>query len=96
MIEVNTHDHSAIEERLTRQAEETCLRITAHAHQEMVEEYVKLEDVISVLSQAKVVENYPDHRRGPCCLVYGQDKSGRDLHISLYNFFRTCNHNYSL
>jgi hypothetical protein len=79
MFDIN--DEAAIAERLSRQAVKVRFRVTAHAHQEMVEESIVLDDVISVLRRATVIENYPDHKRGPCCLVYGQDKTGRNLHV---------------
>lgn len=68
-------------ERLAIQSASNDLRITAHAHQEMIEENISIDDVISVLAVATVVENYPDHRRGPCCLVSGRNKTGRELHV---------------
>jgi hypothetical protein len=41
---------------------------------------------IAVLEEAfgdddpEVLEDYPHHQRGPCCLVLGWDASGRPLH----------------
>ena len=81
MIDIDVHSHQAIIDRLRQQAETDRLRITLHAHQEMVEEDVSLDEVVSVLSQAKVVENYPDHKRGACCLVCGPSPAQRHLHI---------------
>jgi hypothetical protein len=71
MIDVNTHDTKAIAVRLAMQSQGEHIRITAHAHQEMVEEDIALHDVLCALRKGTVVENYPDHKRGPCCLVYG-------------------------
>jgi hypothetical protein len=28
-----------------------------------------------------VLENYPEHRRGACCLLYGRAANGRHLHV---------------
>ena len=81
MADVDVHSSDAITARLRRQAEADCLRITVHAHQEMVEENVMLDDLINALRQATLVENYPEHKRGPCCLVCGQSASGRSLHV---------------
>ncbi|MCU0858829.1 MAG: DUF4258 domain-containing protein [Pontiellaceae bacterium] len=55
--------------------------MTAHAHQEMVEEDILLEDVLCVLRRPVVIENYPDHKRGACCLVCGRNTEGRDIHV---------------
>jgi len=81
MTDLDARDTTAIAARLALQAQRDGLLITAHAHQEMVEEDIVLDDVLSVLRHATVVENYPDHKRGPCCLVYGQNRTGRDLHV---------------
>ena len=67
--------------RLREQANDVLLRITAHAHQEMTEEDVVLDDVIDVLRAATVVENYPEHKRGACCLVAGRTRRNRVLHV---------------
>jgi hypothetical protein len=47
----------------------------------MVEEDISLEDLIAVLRRARVLENYPDHKRGACCLLLGQTGTGRFLHV---------------
>ena len=78
---MDIHSANAITVRLRRQAEGDRLRITVHAHQEMVEEDVSLDDVIHALGQAMLVENYPEHQRGPCCLVCGQSAGERYLHV---------------
>jgi len=81
MSHVNKENFDTIVDRLRRQAEAEYLRITTHAHQEMVEEDVSLADVIMVLRRATVLENYPEHKRGACCLVLGQTGTGRFLHV---------------
>lgn len=75
------HNRDAIAARLKEQAERDALRVTVHGHQEMVEEDVSLEEVREVLLDAAVVENYPEHKRGPCCLVCRRTSRGRYLHV---------------
>jgi hypothetical protein len=67
--------------RIRAQAEKEEVRITQHAHQEMVEEEICLDDVYGILASARIVENYPEHRRGACCLIAGFTRSGRPLHL---------------
>jgi len=81
MSDQNVDRINAIIEQLSRQAKNDQFRITAHAHQEMVEENIRLNDLVDALEQATLIENYPQHRRGPCCLVCGSDKEGIYLHI---------------
>lgn len=59
------------------------VRVTLHANSEMVEEDITLDDVLDAIASAdaEVVENYPDHRRGACCLVAGNTRQARPLHV---------------
>jgi len=81
MSKFDLHDHRAISDRLSMQSHDEKIRVTAHAHQEMVEDNICLGDILAVLNRAAVIENYPEHQRGPCCLVYGQGVSGNDIHV---------------
>jgi len=57
------------------------IRITKHAQQEMVEENITLNEVLQAIVTGKILENYPEHRRGACCLLNGLTQKGRPLHI---------------
>jgi hypothetical protein len=81
MTDGHLQDHSVITARLREQAQTDRLRITVHGHQEMMEEGVSVGEVRDVLLRATMVENYPDHKRGPCCLVCGQGLRGRNIHV---------------
>ena len=81
MSETKGHEHSTIRERLRAQGDADAIRITAHAHQEMVAEDILLQDVMDVLRDAVVLENYAEHKRGPCCLVCGRTARGRYVHV---------------
>lgn len=70
-----------IAQRIRSMAAAEQVRITQHAQQEMAEESVRLDEVLEALSSGHVVEDYPEHRRGPCCLVHGVTGTGRDLHV---------------
>jgi len=67
--------------RLRRQVSEGKLRLTQHAQQEMVEESILLDDVLHAIAGGQILEDYPKHRRGACCLLHGVDATGRDIHI---------------
>jgi Domain of unknown function (DUF4258) len=78
---VDFQNHEKISERLREQTQSEAIRVTLHAHQEMAEEDLSLQDVCDALQDAKVLENYPEHRRGPCCLVCGSTSRGRYVHV---------------
>jgi hypothetical protein len=47
----------------------------------MVEEDILLDEVLEAIVTGQILENYPQHRRGACCLLYGLTQAGRPLHI---------------
>ena len=47
----------------------------------MVEEDFSLDEVAEAISQGQVLEDYPLHRRGACCLLYGVTSEGRVIHV---------------
>jgi hypothetical protein len=57
------------------------VRITQHAQQEMIEEGVMFDDVLEAIARGAIIENYPEHKRGSCCLLNGVTRAGRPLHI---------------
>ncbi len=68
-------------ERIRAQAAAENIRITQHAQQEMVEEDITLDEILQAIATAQVLENYPEHKRGSCCLLYGVADDGRPVHI---------------
>ncbi|MBI4824225.1 MAG: DUF4258 domain-containing protein [Nitrospirae bacterium] len=74
-------DLEEILRRIRTQANAEDIRITLHAHQEMAEEDITLDEVLEAIASGDILENYPEHRRGACCLLNGLTKKGRHLHI---------------
>jgi len=81
MDELDEINWAVVLERIRFQAATENIRITQHAQQEMVEEDVTLAEVLQALATAQILENYPEHRRGACCLLNGLTHKGRALHI---------------
>jgi hypothetical protein len=79
--EVNFTDLAAALRRIRIQARAENVRITEHAQQEMVEENIILDEVLEAIGRGQILENYPKHRRGACCLLNGLTQNGRPLHI---------------
>ena len=81
MNEVDVTDLEAVLERIRAQTEVENIRVTQHAQQEMVEEDIMLYEVFEAIATGQILENYPKHRRGGCCLLNGLTNDGRPLHI---------------
>lgn len=67
-------------ETIRSSLEKEGLLLTLHAADEMIEEDISAEEVNQAILNGTIIEDYPRHRRGSCCLVYGKTDLGRDLH----------------
>jgi len=78
---IDVTDLEAVLERVHAQARFENVRIIEHAHQEMVEESITLDEILEAIDTGQILENYPKHRRGTCCLLGGLTDAGRPLHV---------------
>lgn len=54
--------------------------LTEHAEDELVEDNLRLEDVVKSLMEGEIIEDYPDDFPFPSCLVYGKNERGEPIH----------------
>lgn len=78
---MNQDDKSRIETMISELALAGLLKLTVHAHAEMIEEDITAAELSKCLINCALLENYPDHKRGACCLVCGQGETDRYLHV---------------
>jgi Domain of unknown function (DUF4258) len=57
------------------------LRISEHGYDEMSDDGIRIRDVLTGLSSAVVVEDYPTFGKGPAVLALQSDLEGHPLHI---------------
>ncbi len=57
------------------------LALTLHGAQEALAEQITTTEIREAILNGSILEDYPEHRRGPCCLIHGKTESGRDLHL---------------
>ena len=81
MADSDLTDRIAILKSIQSQASVQNLRVTLHAQQEMIDENIKIADIYQAIQTGRILENYPEHQRGACCLLNGEDEQGRDIHI---------------
>ena len=78
---IDPTDESAVLDHIRLQAANRRYRLSFHARREMQHEDIALAELFEAIVAGQLVENYPQHGRGACCLLYGATGAGRDLHI---------------
>jgi len=58
-------------------------RFSDHAVKRMISRYIDRSEVEDVITRGEVIEEYPDDKYSPSCLIYGKTKKGRNLHIQV-------------
>ena len=81
MSDIDPKNSETVLAKIRDQADGENIRVTQHAQQEMTEEDITLDQVLEAIATGQILENYPEHQRGACCLLYGRTRSPRPLHI---------------
>ena len=54
-----------------------------HAVKRMTSRLIARMEVEAAVLSGELIENYPDDKYSPSCLIYGRTNEGRDLHVQL-------------
>ncbi len=57
--------------------------LTAHASDRAAQRGIISREIEEVIADGEVIEDYPDDKYGPSCLVMGLTEAGRALHIQV-------------
>lgn len=58
-------------------------RFSNHAVKRMIKRSISRHEVEEVILRGEIIEEYPDDKYSPSCLVYGRTKRGKDLHVQI-------------
>jgi len=58
-------------------------RFSDHAVKRMIERSIDRNEIENAILFGEIIEEYPEDKYSPSCLVYGQSKVRRHLHVQL-------------
>jgi len=58
-------------------------RFSDHAVKRMIKRSIDRDEIENAILFGEIIEEYPEDKYSPSCLVYGQSKVGRHIHIQL-------------
>ncbi len=62
------------------------VRITDHADEEAFDDHLTYEEIYSSVIQGNIIEDYPNDKPYPSCLIFGRNFSNKPIHsVWAYN-----------
>jgi len=55
--------------------------LSQHAADQAIKRQITIDEVEQAIAAGEIIENYPDDKYGPSCLVLGFTRSERPLHV---------------
>jgi hypothetical protein len=52
-----------------------------HALDQSIQRRISVAEVVQAIASCEILEDYPDDKYGPSCLVFGLASSGRPIHV---------------
>ena len=58
-------------------------RFSEHAVKRMIKRKIERHEIEEAILSGEIIEEYPDDKYSPSCLIYGETKRGRELHVQV-------------
>ena len=68
-------------DEIRRKIEADQFEFSKHATDQSIIRRISVQEVRELFGSAEVIEDYPEDKYGPSCLIFGKTTAGRPLHI---------------
>ncbi len=59
------------------------IEFSEHATERSIRRDISVHSVIEAILNGQIIEDYPEDKYGPSCLIFGRDKVRRPLHVQV-------------
>jgi hypothetical protein len=70
-------------EEIQDKVEAGLIEFSEHATERSIRRNISVHDVLHAIADGVVIEDYPEDKYGPSCLIFGRDRKGRPLHVQV-------------
>lgn len=63
--------------------QEEAYRVSDHAIKRMIQKSIEQYEVVESIMSGEIIEEYPQDKYSPSCLIYGKTRAGRELHVQV-------------
>ena len=85
MIDLNEIKQKLLEgeqiENIIQKLQTGLYEYSQHALDQSILRQISDDEVVEAIENGKIIEDYPDDKYGPSCLIYGDTKAGRPIHV---------------
>jgi len=71
----------ALLDEIQRKIDADAFEFSRHAVDQTIIRRISVHEVREVFANGEVIEDYPEDKYGPSCLIFGKTAAGRPLHI---------------
>jgi len=68
-------------EAIRTKAVQNQFEFSRHAVDQTIVRHITVQEIRETFANGEVIEDYPDDKYGPSCLVFGRTNAGRALHV---------------